>query len=813
MSNDSSEASTENNETTPQASSRFGNTIIRFKWFVPFFVLAVVVALGSGLGGLYFSTNYRAFFGPDNPQLNAFERMQNIYAKDDNVLIMVESKEDTVFNASTLTAIQELSELSWQIPYSTRVDSLTNYQHSIGTADELIVDDLVPAQSPLDRADLKRIEEVALHEPLLVHRLLSPDGKATAVNITVELPGVDAQEVPEVAQYVRGMTAEFLKTHPDLTISLSGLVMLNNAFPEASIADMSTLTMAMYGLIMVLTFVFTRSIVGTIGTFAVIGLSTIGAMGVAGFLEIGLTPISVMAPTVIMTLAVADCVHIIVTYRQALAQGKHKYDAIRESLRVNIGPVFVTSLTTAIGFLSLSFSDTPPFQHYGLITAVGVMLAFAFSTTILPAILAILPARAPKQVEHKSDRFAAAARWLIAHRYKNLAAVAVVAVILSASIPLIDLDDRFVQYFDKTVEFRNHTDHINKTLTGVYNVSYDLESGTENGITDPAYLERLEAFTLWLRDQPEVVHVSSLSDIYKRINKNMNNDQASFYRIPENKELASQYLLLYEMSLPFGLDLTTLTNVKKSGSKVTATLQDMSTTEIRGFEERSNAWIAANNNDVFAGTGASPAVMFAHISQRNIDAMIGGTIFSLILITLVLVIALRSVRIGLLSLAPNIIPILMGFGFWALLVGSIGMAVATVAGLTLGIVVDDTVHVISKYLRARREGRSPEESIEYSYSAVGRALVITSVILICGFMIMSQSTFRMNWSLGLLSSITIFSALIADMLMLPGLLIGGERLFAKNKARLTGQHPVIPAKISPTTNSSTNPTDSQRIPA
>ena len=768
--------------TTPEAAPHsYAQFIIKSRWFVPFFVLAIVVAAVIGAQNLYFATSYRVFFGPDNPQLQAFERLQNVYAKDDNVLIMLESDSGSVFNQETFSIIHELTEKSWQIPFSTRVDSITNFQHSVGTEDELIVGDLIPIEQSFSEAEIKHIQNVALQEPLLIHRLVSPSGDATAINVTIELPGKSPDEVTTIANYVRAMAQEVEQAHPDIHIALSGMVMLNNAFPEASMNDMSTLTLSMYGIIILLTVVFTRSIAGTFATLCVIGLSTMTAMGIAGHAHLGLTPVSVMAPTVIMTLAVADCIHIIVTYRDRLQQGFEKYAAIRDSIRVNLGPVFVTSVTTAIGFLSLNFSDAPPYHDYGNITAIGVMFAFLFSVTLLPALLAILPHKKPALIDQEQDFFAKLARNIIPHRGKYFLATATIGIGLAICIPLIQLDDRFVQYFDESIEFRQDTDRLNEKLTGVYNVSYDLESGDTEGITSPLYLKTLDHFTVWLRQQPEVIHVNSVADIFKRINKNMNNDVTSFYRMPESKELASQYLLLYEMSLPFGLDLTTLINIDKSASKVTATLMDLSTTQMRDFEERSNAWISKHGQGIFEGIGASPSIMFSHISKRNIDAMVSGTVLSLVLITAVLMLAMKSMRFGLLSLIPNVLPIVMGFGLWALLVGSIGMAVATIAGLTLGIVVDDTVHIISKYLRARREGYSAEESVVKAYTAVGRALLITSLVLICGFLIMTQSTFRMNWSLGLLSSITIFCALIADLLMLPGLLIGGEKLLNFNK--------------------------------
>ena len=389
------------------------------------------------------------------------------------------------------------------------------------------------------------------------------------------------------------------------------------------------------------------------------------------------------------------------------------------------------------------------------------MIALFLSLTILPAILAILSGRSAQRLadagsEEARSWFGNLAQWIIPRRRLALGIVVATVAVVAAGIPRIEIDDRFVQYFDESVTFRTDTDHVNARLTGVYNASFDLESGEEGGVSDPQYLNRLEAFTTWLEEQPEVVNVNSLADIMKRLNKNMHADDPAWYVQPEDRELAAQYLLLFELSLPFGLDLTNVVDVDKSATKVTATLQDLSTNQMRDLESRANAWLVEHASGVMTGVASSPSVMFSHISKRNVDSMISGTILSLILITIVLMIALKSVRFGILSLAPNVLPIAVGFGAWGYLVGNIGMAVATIAGLTLGIVVDDTVHIISKYRYARIHlKQSPEQAVQTAYRYVGRALVITTVILVLGFGILTQSTFRMNWSMGVLSAITL----------------------------------------------------------
>jgi predicted RND superfamily exporter protein len=252
----------------------------------------------------------------------------------------------------------------------------------------------------------------------------------------------------------------------------------------------------------------------------------------------------------------------------------------------------------------------------------------------------------------------------------------------------------------------------------------------------------------------------------------MHGDDQSYYRIPENRELAAQYLLLYEFSLPYGLDLNNQINVDKSASRVTITTRDVPTKELRKLIEDGEVWLRENAPDYMHVNAASPTVMFAHISERNIKSMLGGTFVAVLAISILLGIALKSVRFGLISLIPNITPAVLGFGFWSLLYGEMGLSLAMVSGMTLGIVVDDTVHFLSKYLRARREkGLNGEEAVRYAFQTVGKALVVTTIILTIGFSILGMSSFRMNSWMGQLTAIVIAFALIADFILLPAFLL------------------------------------------
>jgi predicted RND superfamily exporter protein len=744
--------------------------IIRWKYLVTLASLAVVFAAAYGGQFLGFSNDYRMFFGDDNPELLAFEKMQNTFNKNDNVLFVITPKSGKVFSRETLSVIKDLTEEAWQVPYSTRVDSITNHQHTSAEEDDLIVDDLVVDPNALSEQDLIRIQSIAINEPMLVHRLISPDSRFAGVNVTVQLPGNALDEVPKTVAFARDLKQKMLQKYPDIEIRLVGMAVMNNAFPEASMDDVATLYPLALGFIILTLLILLRGISGTIATFIMIIMSIITAMGSAGWMGVMLSPPVMSAPIMILTMAVADAVHLLVTMRHELALGKNKYDAMVESMRINFRPIFVTTLTTILGFLSLNFSDAPPFHDLGNIAAIGVAAAFIFSITFLPAVVTILPASGKHEVAGK-QMMTKFGEFVIARQKPLLIGNTIVILILAAAVPLNELDDQFVKYFDETIEFRLDSDYAAENLTGVYYIDYALGTDEPGGISDPQYLANVAKFSQYLRTQPEVMHVQTISDTFKRLNKNMHGDDPTWHKLPEERNLAAQYLLLYEMSLPYGLDLNNQINIDKSATKIAVTLQTLSSNEVIAFDDAAIKWLHDNMPEI-TPYNSSPTIMFAHLGKRNINSMLTGTSVALVLISMVLIFFLGSFKYGFISLLPNLTPALAAFGLWGLTVGQVGIGLSIVTGMTLGIVVDDTVHFLSKYLRARREkGLNAEDAVRYAFNSVGLALVVTSVVLVAGFMILAQSHFYLNSSMGLLTSVVIMLALIIDLTLLPALLM------------------------------------------
>ncbi len=757
----------------------FGKWVLQYRWPIIIFSLVFVALTATGGKNIYFTTNYRVFFSEDNPELLAFEALENTYVKNDNVLFVLEPADGNIFTQETLSAIEYLTDRAWQIPFSNRVDSISNFQYTEAEEDELIVRDLIQGASSYSEEQLRQAKEITLNEPLLHNRLISDRAHVTGINVTVQLPRINEDvETPEVVEFSRNLAREFEAAYPDIKVRLTGMLMMNNAFSESAKGDIANLVPISFAVMLILLAVLVGGITGTFCTLLVIASSIIVAMGIGGYIGFPISPPSATFPTIILTIAIANCVHILVTFLHDMRQGMSKNDALIESLRINLQPVFLASLTTAIGFLMMNFSDVPPFRHLGNFVAIGVVVSFIMSVTFLPALISLLPVKVKEKKDDHDRMMEKFGDFVVRRRTFLFWGMCGLILVLLTGLPRNELNDVFVHYFDETIDFRVDSDFTTDNLTGIYNIEYSLNSGEPGGISNPEYLHEVDAFANWYRQQPEILHINTYTDIIKRLNKNMHGDDQAMYKIPETRNLSAQYLLLYEMSLPYGLDLNNQINVDKSAIRLTVTLTTLSSNELISIEERAATWLKNNAPHIESGIGTGTSMMFAHIGKRNIISMLYATTLALVLISLVLIVALRSIKIGLISLIPNLAPAAMGFGLWGYMVGEIGLSLSIVSTMTLGIVVDDTVHFLSKYLRARREKNlSPEDAVRYAFATVGRALLITSIVLVAGFLVLATSSFQLNSGMGLVTALVIVLALLADFLFLPPLLIKIEEKF------------------------------------
>ncbi len=733
-------------------------------WWVVLVAVLVTCVIGSQLGGFRNNNDPRIFFTEDNPDFKLFRQLEDRFTSLEVVLFVVHPREGDVFTARTLSVVEQLTDDAWTLPNSTRVDSITNYQHTAVDGDELTVSYLVEDALTLTPEQISAVRDIALHEPMLVGRLLSNTGRMAVVLATVTMTEGN-REAPEITRAAQEMAQKYRDAYPDLDVMLTGTVIFSQATKLATDQTMKvTLPLAIIAMVICLLIIL-RSLMFIAVVLLAIGMSIALAIGVAVILGIEFSPVVGMAPAMILTLAVADCVHMLSTYRHERLAGKDKRGAMLESLRINFQPVWLTSVTTAIGFAILNFSESQPFQALGNVVLIGVLLAFLFAVAFLPAMVMLVPHRiSPLRQADYEPAMVALANFIIRHSRRLLLATGALVAALIACLPANHINDVFNKYFDETFEVRRVNDYVMGELGGMHRIDYSIDSGTESGAMDPVFLQHLDDYVSWLREQPEVTDASAFTDVIKRLNRDLHGGDPEWYRVPDQRDLVSQYTLMYELSLPLGLGLENQLDMSRRHARVVVMLKNIGSHPVLEFNQRAEQWLQQNTPAEMHGKGTGMDILFGRVTLRNITSMLGGAALGLVSVSLLLVLALRSWWYGLLSLLPNLLPALMAFGLWGLINGEIGLAVSIVACMTLGIVVDDTVHLLSKYVRARRElGLGVEEAVRYAFRTVGVALIATTVVLVANFAVMGTSHFYPNSSMGSLAAITLALALLADI--------------------------------------------------
>ena len=769
--------------------------IAQSKWIASLSILAVLI-ITFGASKLTFTSDFRTYFGPENPQLLAFENMEQTFSKQENVYFYIHAKEGDLFTNKGLSLIEKLTDEGWKLPYSQRVNSLQNYQHTDVEDDDLMIDYLYYDAFDLSSDELEQIKKTTFSEPTLMHRLISEDGASTGVSIRTVLPKETTRETSsEVVAATRALAEAIRPDYPEFDIMVGGSLTSNVTMGEAIKQDIENLLGLSYLVMIITMIILLRTFSGMLLTLMIISFSVLSTMGLFGWLGFTMTPPTGFVPTAILTIAVADTIHILISYYYELSHGKSKNEAIQEALRINFSPVFITSITTVIGVLCLNTSDSPPYRDMGNMIAAGVFFAWIYSISFLPAMLALIPTPKGKSDNSKTTLMMSFANFVI-NKYKILFVVmAIVIIAIGSQLNRNTISERWHEFFDETFEVRNTLEATNDTLGGLHRIFFVLDSQQEGGINNPEYLQQTDNFSQWLLTQDKVTSVDSITDIIKRLNKNLHNNDEAWNKIPERRELAAQYLLLYELSLPLGLGLDDTLNNARSASRMTVSFSKADSVYILELEQKALAWLKDNAPAIYVNEGTGLDIVFANLTFRNIDSMMTGTSMALILISFLLILALRSFKIGLISLIPNIVPAVLAYGIWGMINGQIDTAVSVVVCLSLGIVVDDTVHFLSKYLRARREqGLDAENAIRYAFNTVGNALIVTSTVLVGGFMIMQFSHFHPSNNMGMLLAITILVALLVDFLFLPPLLMLLDKKKAST-AELQQESPIQEEKV------------------
>ena len=760
--------------TTKDFTETFAEKIIQYRYLSILFCLVLLIASFRGVEGIAFSPAMEQFFPEDYPISENHAHIEDTFYSSDSVIIAIGVDEGTVFNPRILNLIEEITDKAWSTPHSIRVDSLSNFSFVRVEVDDLVVEPFIEESLKWNQKKINERSTLIEKEEQAYGTILSKDKKTTFINISIDAPREDVEkEYAESMELIFAFMDPVKKEYPEADMRYAGIVYIEYLSPLIVKAEMPILIPTLVFVILLSLFILLRNVVAVISSLVVIIFSVVTAVGILGHFNSTVSQPFLMVPILVATLAVADCVHLFNVYFQSKLE-KNAKDSIIKSLRLNLEPLLLTSLTTSIGFLCLNLAPIPALRVVANGIVIGLVAAFVFSIFFLAPLMSFFNVKASSQIENQTKLSKRVGQFSLKNRKKIIWLVPLFSAFLMSFIPLNETKDNPMEFYsERFTSVAEDTKWLAKRLGGTFLVTYEYVS--EDLVSDPEYLRQLEEVTTWLENQDEVLSVNSLSKIIKNLNRTLNGDDQSWYVIPQDSELVAQYLFFYEMSLPFGLDLTSTINQERTSTKVTVSLKEIDSKAFIEFYDRVDDYaslsIVSGNLSGGGGTRSVMAFMGMLLAEQLIYALIIG----FIVITLAIALFYKSLSAGLITAIPNILPIGVAFGIWGIFSSNVSMLVSLGIGCTLGIVVDFSVHFLSKYLYARRRlSLSAEESVLYAFETVGFPLTIMTVSLCMGFAVLFLASFMPIRGFAGITMISFVAALIIDLLLFPAVLIAWD---------------------------------------
>ena len=729
--------------------------------------LALVAAGLAGVVRAKADFTHRAYFWHDDPHLVRFDAFERRFGNDDAVVVAVHSPSG-IFDADSVGLLRELTERMWRVPEVIRVDSLSNYNWVHAKGDDIVVEPLLP-----DTVTPQLLEErkrVALGHEVIPDYLVSRDGNTALVFARVK-PGIDAPpDAPVITHAVEKLVAELNRT--DHVLHVAGGPPLTTAFAEVATSDVSRLFPMAVLVASVFLFLILRSLAGVLLPLLVVFLSIGASFGFAGWTGIVLTNMSTVIPSIMIAVAVADGVHILHAYFRARTEGQDRRAATRYSLEKNMLPTFLTSTTTAIGFITFVTANLKPLSGMGVMAAFGTMLAWVLTYLLLGPLLVLIPLRArklPPEAQPLSERVSGRyTAFLVRNRRTVLTLATVVAVVSLALSATNEVNSDPLKYFRAHVPVRMANHFVEEHVGSARGVELVIDAGKEDGVKDPAFLRGVEQLQRWVEEQQGVTRALSLVDVIKQTNRSLNGDDPKAYRIPDNKEAVGQMLFLYSMNLPQGMDLNDRVTLRNDALRMTVLSRISTSREIMQLCDAAEAKARSLGLNAHA-TGKF--MLYNAMNGYVVNSFVLSFSQSVLLIGLMMVIFLRSVKLGIIAMIPNVLPIVIGGAFLKLIGQPLDLGTVLVASVCLGIAVDDTIHVLANFQRLRRQGRSDFEALREVFAHTAPALLSTTAILVLTFGTFVTANFTPNVYFGVLTALILATALLVDMTLTPVLLV------------------------------------------
>ncbi|MCR9103880.1 MAG: MMPL family transporter [Gammaproteobacteria bacterium] len=736
-------------------------------------LLGGVIAWGAQYTTIDASSD--AILSEDDPYRQEVEQVDLDFPPSTGAIIAFMPASGDIFTVESLRVMEELTERYVEVDSAVSVGSLINRRLNAVDADRLNRDYLIPDIATLTEQDLREIREVALADEDLTSTMLSDEGDMALAIIKYRASPDDQPTRRQIAQSIVDLRDSLREKHPQMGTFVLGRALFELDSYKAQIKDRTYLAPLVLITNVLLLWYCLRSVAFSLCVMLVSFATIALTMGTMGWANIPFNQISNMGPLVVLTIAFADSIHIVSVYLQGLRQSLSKVDAMRESLAVNLQPVTLATVTTTMGFLSLNYCSSPGIYGFGNVVAIGVVWAFVLTFTLLPALILLVPVRKVPQPLGVRGLMNAIAELVERHGKPLLVGGGILIVATLAMLPMNKVDFSQFSFVDKESDFHKVFNALSEKIGNDQSLVFSINSGSYYGIAEPEFLDAIEGFSRWLETQPEATYVTSYTKFLKIQNMAENDNDEAFKVLPTDNLQIIDYLVGYQLVQEIEPNLEPIFNPDYSAIRLVIGTSNLSNTQLVEFNERIENWLEENLDPAYKVMHGDNSILFARLEYSISVQLLEGFALSFLLITLTMLIGLRSIRYGLLSIIPNLFPATIVFGFWGLFVGELSPYILMLFSISIGLVVDDSVHVLSKYIHARRHGSAPEPAVRYSLDKAGSAITITTLSLAVGTLVLLFSNTYYYQNVALLLTPIIVVALLLDLLYLPPLLVRFDR--------------------------------------
>ena len=675
-----------------------------------------------------------------------------------------------IFNLRTLTAIDALTRRYIEIDSAIAMSSILTYRVSEADKEILGRSYLFPDLDGVTEADLQQIKAIALNDEDLTQGRLTSAGNVTFASISYSVSEDTSEARLAVAESAVVLRDSLRQQYPDIRIYLVGGPMFERESNLAREKDNKVLLPLVVIAGVLLLWFCLGSLLSSIALAVVALMTIIVTVGTHALLDIPLNQISRLGPAVAGIVAFADGIHVLSVYAQKILRGANREQALIESININFRPIALATVTTTMGFLSLNLSSAPAIYGFGNIVAIGVVWAFFFTVFLLPAMILLIPVRNIAKPLGVSG-FIEGVLSLVTRREKPLFWGFLGLIIVTLfMLPLNKLDNDPFAFIDEGSDLSAVLEIQQREFENDRGLAFVVRSNEYYGITNRDFLDKVDDIATQLEADPQITWVSTYLDYLKLRNKAANDDDQAFEVIPEDRLTVIDYLVGYQLVAEIDPNLGQIFNKDYSAIYLYAATSGLSDEEILQLANKIELLADNYASEAFQVTHANNTILGARLNQIISTELFTGFSLSLVMITLTMMIGLRSLRYGLLSIAPNVFPITIVFGLWGLLDGNLSPYVLMLLAISIGLVVDDSVHVLSKYKTARDSGKSPMQSIENSITLAGSAITITTLWMSLGVALMGFSSTEIFKNLTSIITPIIIVALFLDLLFLPSLL-------------------------------------------